>query len=81
MHAEMEAIDQSTTEAMVLDLPVLGMEYLIERDFAKFYETTAQKSVGEAREVLLSLSEWERGHERLFKLFYDRAFASYTQIA
>lgn len=79
-HAEMESIDQTTAEAMVPDLPILRMAYLIERDFAEFYEGAAQKSEGEAREVLSKLSEWERGHERLFKLFHDRAFESYTQM-
>ncbi len=78
--AASESIDQSVAEAMVPDLPVLRMAYLIERDFAEFYESTAAQAEGEARQVLTMLSQWERGHERLFKRFYDRAFEEYSKM-
>lgn len=39
--AQSEIIDRTVAEAMVPDLPVLRMAYLIERDFAEFYESTA----------------------------------------
>ena len=76
--AESEMIDQAVAEAMVPDLPVLRMAYLIERDFAEFYEMAAAKAEGEAQEVLQMLAEWERGHERLFKHLHDAAFAEYA---
>ncbi len=76
--AESEMIDQAVAEAMVPDLPVLRMAYLIERDFAEFYEMAAGKAEGEAQEVLQMLAEWERGHERLFKHLHDTAFAEYA---
>lgn len=75
-----EGIDQTVLEAMVPDLPVLRMAYLIERDFAEFYEYTARKTEGEARQVLEMLAHWERGHEQLFKEFHDRAFEEYAQM-
>lgn len=75
-----EAIDQTVLEAMVPDLPVLRMAYLIERDFAEFYEQAAQTTEGEAKEALLMLSQWERGHERYFKDLHDRSFESYSQM-
>jgi rubrerythrin len=78
--AESEIIDQTVAEAMVPDLPVLRMAYLIERDFAEFYETTASQTVGEAKQVLMMLSQWERRHERLFKNFFDRAFEEYSKM-
>jgi rubrerythrin len=56
------------------------MAYLIERDFAEFYEMAAQKSEGEARKVLEMLAEWERGHERLFKGLHDMAFEEYAAM-
>ncbi len=76
--AESEAIDQAVAEAMVPDLPVLRMAYLIERDFAEFYEMAASRAEGQARETLRMLAEWERGHERLFKHLHDTAFAEYA---
>ncbi len=78
--AQSEYIDQSVAEAMVPDLPVLRMAYLIERDFAEFYESTANQVDGDAKRVLTMLSQWERGHERLFKHFYDKAFEEYSNM-
>jgi rubrerythrin len=75
-----EGIDQSVAEAMVPDLPVLRMAYLIERDFAEFYAQAAEKAEGHARLVLQRLANWEHGHERLFKQYHDRAFELYAQM-
>lgn len=75
-----EGIDQSVAESMVADLPVLRMAYLIERDFAEFYELAAERAEGAAKDVLSMLAHWERGHERLFKLLHDRAFDLYAQM-
>ena len=75
-----EMIEQTVHEAMVADLPVLRMAYLIERDFAEFYEMAAQKTGGEARHVLQMLASWERGHERLFKFMHDKAFELYAEM-
>src|SRR5512136_1659400 len=54
--AQSEIIDQKVAEAMVPDLPVLRMAYLIERDFAEFYETNAAHAEGEAKQILALLS-------------------------
>jgi rubrerythrin len=78
--AESEMLDQTVIEAMVPDLPVLRMAYLIERDFAEFYEMAAAKSEGEAKEVLRMLATWERGHEKLFKHLHDTAFEEYADM-
>jgi rubrerythrin len=75
-----EALDQTVIEAMVPDLPVLRMAYLIEKDFAEFYETAASKTEGEARQALSMLANWERGHERLFKMMHDKAFEMYSDM-
>jgi rubrerythrin len=78
--ADSEMIDQTVSEAMVPDLPVLRMAYLIERDFAEFYDLASMKTEGEARHILQMLSAWEHGHERLFKEMHDRAFEEYAQM-
>jgi rubrerythrin len=80
MRAATEALDQTVLEAMVPDLPVLRTAYLIERDFAEFYELAARQAEGAAKETLEILARWERGHERLFKSLHDRAFAEYAQM-
>jgi len=78
--AQTEAIDQTVAEAMVPDLPVLRMAYLIERDLAEFYAMAAAKAQGEARQVLDMLATWEHGHEKLFKYLHDRAFEQYAEM-
>jgi len=76
--ASSEFIEQTISEAMVPDLPVLRMAYLIERDFAEFYEKAAQTAIGDARQVLETLAYWERRHESLFKNLHDNAFEEYS---
>lgn len=78
--ADSEALDQTIIESMVPDVTVLRMAYLIERDFAEFYEMAAGKAEGEAKEMLTMLSQWERGHERLFKGIHDRVYQEYMEM-
>ncbi len=75
-----EEIEQTVSEAMVADLPVLRMAYLIEHDLATFYEMAASKTSADAREVLTMLANWERGHERIFKKMHDQAFEEYAEM-
>ncbi|NLE44007.1 MAG: ferritin family protein [Chloroflexi bacterium] len=77
--ADDELLDQTVIEAMVPDLPVLRTAYLIERDFAEFYEMAATRvQDSTAREALGMLARWERGHEKLFKDMHDKAFEEYA---
>ncbi|MBN1642976.1 MAG: ferritin family protein [Anaerolineae bacterium] len=77
--ADSELLDQTVIEAMVPDLPVLRTAYLIERDFAEFYEMAADRVEDEAaRNALKMLARWERGHEKLFKSMHDKAFEEYA---
>jgi rubrerythrin len=76
--ADKEMIDQTVHEAMVADLPVLRMAYLIERDFSEFYHQAATKADGDAKIILDMLARWEAGHERLFKRMHDEAFELYA---
>jgi rubrerythrin len=78
--AQSELLDQTVLEAMVPDLSVLRVAYLIERDFAEFYEAAAGKLEGEARQVLTMLASWERRHEELFRHMHDQAFELYAQM-
>jgi rubrerythrin len=78
--AELERLDQTTLESMVPDLTVLRMAYLIERDFAEFYETAAQEIEGDASEALKMLARWERSHEQLFKDIHDKLLEEYMNM-
>ncbi len=78
--AETELIEKTVLESMVQALPILRMAYLIERDFAEFYESAAAQTEGKPREALTLLASWERGHEKLFKTLHDRAFEEYAHM-
>jgi len=78
--AQSEFLDQTVLEAMVPDLPVLRMAYLIERDFAEFYANAADQAEDPAKQVLEMLSHWEHGHEALFKAMHDNAYEQYSQM-
>ena len=73
-----EDIEVTVAEAMVADLPVLRMAYLIEADFSAFYERSANEADGEAKIVLSMLARWERTHEALFKKMHDQAYEIYA---
>ena len=79
--AEAEMLDQTVIEAMVPDLAVLRTAYLIERDFAEFYEMAASRVEDDtAKKSLQMLARWERQHEKLFKAMHDRAFEEYASM-
>jgi len=78
--AASEMLDQTVLEAMVPDLPVLRMAYLIELDFAEYYTKSAKQAEGEAKKVLQMLAKWERTHEALFKKMHDQAYELYAQM-
>jgi rubrerythrin len=78
--AELERLDQTAIESMVPDLTILRIAYLIERDFAEFYEMAAQEAEGEASDALNMLARWERGHERLFKGIHDKLLEEYVNM-
>lgn len=73
-----EALDTTLAESDVPDLTVMRMAYLIERDYKEFYEEAMDMVEEENVKVLLKqLSDWELGHERLFKREYDRLKKEY----
>lgn len=78
--AASEMLDQTVLEAMVPDLPVLRMAYLIETDFAAYYEKSAKQAKGEGKDVLTMLGKWEHTHEALFKKMYDQAYKLYSEM-
>ena len=78
--AESEMLDQTVIESMIPDVTILRMAYLIERDLAEFYEMAARRAEGEAQQALISLAQWEREHERLFKALHDRVFEEYVNM-
>ena len=78
--AASEDLDQTVIESMIPDVTILRMAYLIERDFAEFYEMAAARAEGDAQKALNSLALWELGHERLFKGIHERVYQEYMEM-
>ncbi|NMB73614.1 MAG: ferritin family protein [Myxococcales bacterium] len=79
--AASEMIEQTTAQAMVPDLPVLRMAFLIERDLQEFYTAAAKQSSGAAKKALEKLAAWEGEHARLFQSLHDQIMKEYAGMA
>ncbi|SDY40788.1 ferritin-like domain-containing protein [Tindallia californiensis] len=56
------------------DLSILRMAYLIENDFAEYYQKAADQTKDPiGKKILLTLCEWENEHRRLFHEEYQEA--------
>ena len=65
---------------MVPDVTVFNVAWLIEKDLTEFYDKMACQTDGAARDALRMLSDWERGHERFFREFRDKANEAYKYL-
>lgn len=65
------------TQSMT-DLSILRMAYLIEHDFAVFYENAAKNaSDASLKKALLELSDWEKSHRDMLRSLYDEAMKNF----
>lgn len=76
-----EDLDTTLVESDVPDLTVMRMAYLIERDFKEFYaEAIDLVTDDNVKKLLERLSNWESGHEQIFKREYDRLRKEYMTL-
>lgn len=78
--AKSEFLDTCVMEAMIPDVTVFNMAWLIEKDLSEFYAGAARQTDGRAKEAFSMLSHWEKGHEKFFKEFRDRLTETYSQM-
>ena len=75
------SLDTTLIESDVPDITILRMAYLIERDFAEFYEEAAEAVEDKELEKLFQqLAQWEYSHEDLFKREYIRLRKEYMNL-
>lgn len=78
---ESENLDTTLVESDTPDITILRMAYLIEKDFAEFYEEMRDYVDDDNLKALFTqLSEWEKGHESLFKAEYKRLMKEYMSL-
>jgi rubrerythrin len=78
--AKSEFLQQQFLETMVPDVTVFNVAWLIEKDLSEFYDKMASQTDGAAREALRMLANWEKGHERFFRQFRDKASEEYKYM-
>jgi len=78
--AKSEFLQQCLEGSMVPDVTVFNTAWLIEKDLSEFYEKMADQTQGKAREALLMLSHWEKGHERFFREYRDKLSEVYGNM-
>lgn len=76
---EIRELEESSGDInSMTDLSILRMAYLIEHDFAVFYENVAKNISDDAlKKVLLELSSWEKSHRDMLKDLYDEAMKNF----
>ena len=78
--AKSEFLDRCIEGSMVPDVTVFNTAWLIEKDLSEYYENMAAQTTGKAKEALMQLSKWEKGHEKFFKDFRDRLSEVYANM-
>jgi len=78
--AKSEFLQQCVESSMIPDVTVFNTAWLIEKDLSEFYENMAGQTEGKAREALLMLSRWEKGHEAFFREFRDKLSDVYSNM-
>ena len=64
---EKQKIEPADLNTDLGDYSIMRMAYLIEKDFAQFYDKSASESKGEIKDLFIRLAKWEREHAKMMK--------------
>ena len=65
---EQQKIETSSLDSDLGDFSIIRMAYLIERDFEKFYQSSAENADDKnIEDIFQRLSRWENGHAEMLK--------------
>lgn len=78
--ARSEFLQQCVEGSMIPDVTVFNTAWLIEKDLSEFYENMAAKVEGKAKEALMMLARWEKGHEAFFRTYRDKLSEAYSRM-
>jgi len=78
--AKKEFLERCLEGSIVPEVTIFNTAWRIEKDLSEFYQKMAKQTEGKARKVLMYLSRWEQGHERLFREFHDKFDKMYSKI-
>jgi rubrerythrin len=78
--AKSEFLQQCLEGSMVPEVTIFNTAWLIEKDLSEFYQKMANQTEGKAKEALQMLSNWEKGHEKLFREYRDKFQDIYSKM-
>lgn len=78
--AKSEFLQQCLEGSMVPEVTIFNTAWLIEKDLSEFYQRMADQTEGKAKEALQMLSNWEKGHEKLFREYRDKFQDIYSKM-
>ncbi|MES0445982.1 MAG: ferritin family protein [Desulfobacterales bacterium] len=78
--AKSEFLQRCIDGSMVPDVTVFNTAWLIEKDLSEFYGKMADLTEGIAKEALLMLTSWEKGHEKFFRDYRDKLSEVYSKM-
>jgi len=78
--AKSEFLQQCLEGSMVPEVTIFNIAWLIEKDLSEFYQKMANQTEGKAKEALQMLSNWEKGHEKLFREYRDKFQDIYSKM-
>ena len=78
--AKSEFLQQCLEGSMVPEVTIFNTAWLIEKDLSEFYQKMADQTEGKAKEALQMLSNWEKGHEKLFREYRDKFQEIYSKM-
>ncbi|NLI82728.1 MAG: hypothetical protein GX443_13720 [Deltaproteobacteria bacterium] len=78
--AKSEFLEQCIQGSMVPDVTVFNTAWLIEKDISEYYSNAAMQVEGPAKNALLMLADWEKGHEKFFREFRDKISETYSRM-
>ena len=78
--AKSEFLERCIEGSMVPDVTVFNTAWLIEKDLSEYYEKMAAQTTGKAKEALMQLSKWEKGHEIFFRNYRDKLSEVYANM-
>ena len=78
--ARSEFLEQCVEGSMIPDVTVFNTAWLIEKDLSEFYERMANSTEGKAKQALMRLSRWEKGHELFFRKYRDKLSETYSKM-
>jgi len=68
-------IEPENLDADLGDYSIMRMAYLIEKDFAEFYEKSSEANEGKVKGLLIELAGWEKKHASMIREEMEKIIA------